>query len=89
MGHVAWMEEGRSACKILTGKPTGNRPLGRPRCRWEDNIKMDQYEELGWFNSEWEFLESPCECSIEPPGSIGNGVSYLFNLMYIDSPTWS
>ena len=35
------MEEGRSAFKILTGKPTGKRPLGRPRRRWEDNIRMD------------------------------------------------
>ena len=32
-GHVARMEEGRNAFKILTGKPTGKRPLGRPRCR--------------------------------------------------------
>ena len=38
--HIARMEEGRSALKILTGKPTGKRPLGRPRRRWEDNIKM-------------------------------------------------
>ena len=36
------MEEGRSSFKILTGKPTGKRPLGRPRCRWEDNIRMDK-----------------------------------------------
>ena len=36
-GHVARMEEGRSAFKILTGKPTGTRPLRRPRRRWEDN----------------------------------------------------
>ena len=35
------MEEGRSAFKILTGKPTGKRPLGRPRHRWESNIRMD------------------------------------------------
>ena len=35
------MEEGRRAFKILTGKPTGKRPLERPRCRWEDNIRMD------------------------------------------------
>ena len=35
------MEESRSAFKILTGKPTGKRPLGRPRRRWEDNIRMD------------------------------------------------
>ena len=47
------MEEDRSAFKILTDKPTGKRPSGRPRRRWEDNIRMDlkeisyQYEELG------------------------------------------
>ena len=38
-GHVARMEEGRSAFKILTGKPTEKRTLGRPRSRWEDNIR--------------------------------------------------
>ena len=35
------MEEGKSAFNILTGKPTEKRPLGRPRRRWEDNIRMD------------------------------------------------
>ena len=35
-GHVARMEEGRMAFNILKGKPTGKRPLGRPRRRWED-----------------------------------------------------
>ena len=44
--HVARMEEGRSFFKSLTGKPTGKRPLGRPRRRWEDNIRMD-LEEIG------------------------------------------
>ena len=39
-GHVARMKD-RSGFKILTGKPTGKRPLGRPRRRWEDNIRMD------------------------------------------------
>ena len=48
-GHVARIEGGRSAFKILTGKstrnkPTGKRPLGRPRRRWEDNIRMDLEE---------------------------------------------
>ena len=38
------MEEDRSAFKILTGKPTGKRPLGRPRRRWKDNIRMDLVE---------------------------------------------
>ena len=42
--HVARMEEGRSAFKIVTGKPTEKRPLGRPRHRWEDNIRMDLEE---------------------------------------------
>ena len=39
-GHVARMEEGRGVHKVLVGKPEGKRPLGRPRRRWEDNIKM-------------------------------------------------
>ena len=82
-GHVAKMEEGRSAFKILTGKPTGNRPLGRPRRRWEDNIRMDLEEiryhcgELSWFSSGSGLLESPCECGIETPGSISHGVSWF------------
>jgi hypothetical protein len=37
---------------ILVGKPEGNRPLGRPRCRWEDNIKMD-LREIGWSVMDW------------------------------------
>ena len=45
-GNVARMEEDRSAFKILRGKPIGKRPLGRPMCRWEDNIRMD-LEEIG------------------------------------------
>ena len=40
-GHMARMEEGRGVHKVLVGKPEGKRPLGRPRHRWEDNIKMD------------------------------------------------
>ena len=39
-GHVALMEEGTGVHKVLVGKPDGKRPLGRPRRRWEDNIKM-------------------------------------------------
>ena len=46
IGLIARMEEGRSTLKILTGKPTGKRPLGRPRHRWEDNIRMN-LEEIG------------------------------------------
>ena len=39
-GHKTRMEEGRRAFKILTGTPTGERPLGRPRRRWEDSLRM-------------------------------------------------
>ena len=42
-GHVARMEEGRCAFKILTGKPIGKRPLGRSRCRWEDSAQDKYY----------------------------------------------
>jgi len=40
-GHVARMGEERGVQRVLVGKPEGKRPLGRPRRRWEDNIKMD------------------------------------------------
>ena len=43
-GHVARIEEGRNAFKILTGILIGKRPLGRPRRRWEYNIRMDRKE---------------------------------------------
>jgi hypothetical protein len=43
-GHVACMGEGRGVYRFLVGRPKGKRPLGRPRCRWEDNIKMDLRE---------------------------------------------
>jgi hypothetical protein len=39
--HVARMGEGRGVYRVLVGRPEGKRPLGRPRHRWEDNIKMD------------------------------------------------
>jgi len=45
-GHVARMGEGRGVYRVLVGKPEGKRPLGRPRRRWEDNIKMD-FQEMG------------------------------------------
>jgi hypothetical protein len=51
-GHVARMGEGRVAYRILVGRPEGRRPLGRPRCRLEDNIKMD-LQEVGWEGMDW------------------------------------
>jgi hypothetical protein len=43
-GHVARMGEGRGMYRILVGKPEGKRSLGRPRYRWEDNVRMDLQE---------------------------------------------
>ena len=43
-GHVARMGERRGVCRFLVGKPEGKIPPGRPRHRWEDNIKMDLQE---------------------------------------------
>ena len=45
------MDEGRSAFKILTGKPTGKRPLGRPMPRWEDSIKEIGINTRNWVDS--------------------------------------
>jgi hypothetical protein len=55
-GHVARMGEGRNVYRVLMGKPKGKRPLGRPRRRWEDGIKMD-LGEIGW------------GCGVDSPGS--------------------
>jgi hypothetical protein len=55
MGHVARMGEGRGANRILEGRHEGRRPLGRPRLRWEDNIKMD-LQEVGWGGMDWTTL---------------------------------
>ena len=45
-GHVAHMEERVGVYRVLVGKPMGRRPLGRPKYRWKDNIKMD-FQEVG------------------------------------------
>ena len=50
--HVAHMEESRNEYRVLVGKPEGKRPLGRPRRRWEDNIKMD-LKKVGCDPGEW------------------------------------
>jgi hypothetical protein len=52
MGYVARMGEKRNAYRILVGEPEGKRPLGRPRHRWVDNIKMD-LREIGWDGVDW------------------------------------
>ena len=51
-GHVARMGEDRGVHRVLVGKPEGKRPLGRPRRRWEDNIKID-FQEVGGGRGDW------------------------------------
>ena len=51
-GHVARMGERRDLYRVLVGKSEGKRPLGRPRIRWEDNIKIDLLE-VGCVCMDW------------------------------------
>jgi hypothetical protein len=51
-GHVARMGEERNVYRVLMGKPEGKRPLGRPRRRWENGIRMD-LREIGWGSVDW------------------------------------
>jgi hypothetical protein len=50
-GHAERIGE-KTAYRLLVGKPEGRRPLGRPRCRWVDNIRMDLLE-VGWGHLDW------------------------------------
>jgi hypothetical protein len=50
--YVARMGERRNSYRVLVGKPEGKRPLGRPRRRWEDNIKID-LREIEWGGTDW------------------------------------
>jgi hypothetical protein len=50
------MGEDRGVYRVLVGKPEGKRPLGRPRRRWEDNIKMDLQEVEGVVGTGWSWL---------------------------------
>ena len=54
-GHVARMGEKRGVYRVLVGKPEGKRPRGRPRRKWEDNIKMDlrKWDVRVWTGSNW------------------------------------
>ena len=52
VGHVVHMSEERGVYRVLVGKPGGKRPLGRPRCRWVDNIRMD-LQEVGCGYMDW------------------------------------
>jgi hypothetical protein len=74
-GHVARMGEGRNVYRVLMGKTEGERPLERPRRRWEDGIEMD-LREIGWGGGGVDSpgsgqgpLEGCCECGDELFGS--------------------
>jgi hypothetical protein len=75
VGHVVHMGEVRGAYNILVRRPEGRRPLGRPRRRWEDNIKMD-LREIGFGDVDWihwaqdSYRWNTCEHDNEPSGSI-------------------
>ena len=51
-GNVSRMRDRRGVFRVLVGKPEGKRQLGRPRRRWEDNIKMD-FQEVRWGGMDW------------------------------------
>jgi hypothetical protein len=51
-GHVARIRKKRNTYRIYVGKPEGKRPLGKPRSRWVDNIKMD-LRNVGWDGMDW------------------------------------
>jgi hypothetical protein len=78
-GHVARMGERRGVYRVLVGKPERKRPLGIPRIRWEDNIKMD-LRKVGCGGMDWIELSQgkgqvarTCKCGNESSGSIKFG----------------
>jgi hypothetical protein len=72
------MRDSKDAHSVLVRKPEGRRLLGRPRLRWEDNIKID-LRDVGWGNdldlsgSGWGQVASCCECGNEPSGFVKCG----------------
>ena len=71
---MARMGEGIGEHRVILGKPEGKRPLGRPRRRWEDNMKMDLQEvETGWSWLRMGQMAGTCECGNELSGSIKCG----------------
>jgi hypothetical protein len=73
---VTLMREQKGAYRVFVGRPEGSRWLGRPGCRWKDNIKMD-LQEAGWWGVDWIVVAQGrgrwgggcCECDEEPSGS--------------------
>jgi hypothetical protein len=76
-GHIARMGEKRGVYRVLVGKPVGKRPLGRPRRRWENNIKMNLQEVvcggMEWIELAQGQMTDTCACGNESSGSIKCG----------------
>jgi hypothetical protein len=92
------MGDRRGVYRDMVGKPEGKRPLGRPRHRWEDNIKMDfrKWDVGVWTGFSWLRIgkvAGTCECGNEPLGSIkcGEFLDWLITgkLLKKDSAPWS
>jgi hypothetical protein len=87
-GHVGRMgEERKKVYKVLVGKPEGKRPLGRPRRRWEDGVRMDRREiGLGGGLDSTGSGQGPvagcCECGDEPSGSCTTDLVMYRNKRY-------
>jgi hypothetical protein len=60
------MGEKRNACRLFVGKPVGKRPLGRPGCRWMNDIGMDlgdtEWDDVGWIGLAQELVNKPSGC---------------------------
>jgi hypothetical protein len=76
VGTCSTNGEKRCAYRLLVGNPEGKRPLGRPRRRWIDNVRLD-LGEIGWGGMDWigvaqdtDQVERSCDCGNEPSGSI-------------------
>ena len=76
-GHVARMGEERGVYRVLVGKPEGKRPLGRPRRKCVDNIRMDLQVGCGYMDwiglAQDRQVADACECGNEPSGSVKCG----------------
>jgi hypothetical protein len=86
-GHVARMGEKRKVYKVLVGKHEGKRPLGRPRHRWENGIRMDLGDWLrGCGLDSTGSGQGPvagcCECGDEPSGSCATELVKVYNMTW-------
>ena len=84
-GHVACMGDRRGVFSVLVWKPEGKKPLGRPRHRWEDNIKMD-LQEVGCRGMDWIKLAQDMDSwralvntvmNLQVPYNVGNFLTSL------------